>query len=121
MKQYEIYFILFLFLFPFPFIKGQNQCDGCNNKTPISCFSSGGFTCNANCRPKFSSGEISCYYCDFNGENFYEISGESCTPLEQCPDKIVYSSNECVSACDTNYYKIDGGDYCYYNPPDNPM
>lgn len=62
MKQYEIYFILFLFLFLFPFIKSLNECDGCINKTPISCSGSGGSSCDANCRPKFSSGEISCFY-----------------------------------------------------------
>ena len=77
-----------------------------------------GTSCNANCRPKFSYGSITCYYCNFDGESFYQIDVDgNCIPKTACDgtEKIVYGSNECVSSCDSNSYKM--GDYCYYDVP----
>jgi len=123
MKQYEIFFITFLLLFLFQNIKSENECDGCDIKTATSCSSSSGASCSVYCRPKYISGVLKCIFCDFHGENFYEIitPGETCNPIEitdcQNPKKIVQTIGECVSVCDTNFYEM--GDYCYISQPEN--
>ena len=120
MKLYEEIFIILFFLFLyFPLIKGtDDECVGCNAITRISCSGSSGSSCNVNCRPKFTTSI--CYFCDFSGQNYYKINDVgTCSPKSACDDgeKIVYQSNECVSSCDTNSYKM--GDYCYLNIPLN--
>ena len=115
MKLNKIYTFLLFFILCFPFIKSAGECDGCNSKTATSC---SGDSCNANCRPKFSYGSITCYLCNFAGENFYQITaGDQCIPKASCDtgEKIVHGSNECVSSCDSNSYKM--GDYCYHDAP----
>ena len=119
MKLCELFMLLYFIILLFPLINATNDCTGCNSNSAISC---SGLSCSANCRPKFSYDSITCYYCNFNGENFYQINtvDGSCEPKENCgnSEKIIYGSNECVSNCDTNSYKI--GDYCYYSQPSGP-
>ena len=117
MKLNKIYTFLLFFILCFPLIKSTGECDGCNSKTATSC---SGDSCNANCRPKFSYGSITCYLCNFAGQNFYQIdANEECVPKASCDssEKIVHGSNECVSSCDSNSYKM--GDYRYLNMPSN--
>ena len=115
MKLNKIYTFLLFFILCFPLIKSTGECDGCNSNSVTKCL---GDSCNANCRPKFSYGSITCYLCNFAGENFYQITADDqCVPKTSCDasEKIVHGSNECVSSCDSNSYKM--GDYCYHDAP----
>ena len=121
MKPYEIFIILLFLVLHFPLIKATgDECNGCDTNTAILCSASSGSSCNSNCRPKFTSSSITCYLCNFSGQNFYKINDDgTCTPKATCDsnEKIVHGSNECVSSCDSNSYKM--GDYCYLNMPSN--
>ena len=117
MKRYEIIFVLLIIVFLISFVKGDTpNCDDCETKSATSC---SGSSCDPNCRPKFSYSNFICKYCNFEGKNFYSISDGTCGPKDNCEEneKIIYGSNECVSYCDTNSYKM--GDYCYYENPSN--
>ena len=117
MQLNKIFIVLFLFCFLVPLIKTDGECDGCNINDNFEC---SGDSCNQNCRPKFLMGANTCIYCDFTTQNYYIINDDgTCTPRENCNEyeKIVHGSNECVTNCYTNFYKL--GDYCYRNQPDN--
>ena len=74
MKQYEIFYILYLFLIFISSIKGQDDCNTCTI-TATSCTG-----CNSNYRSKYRDSGIICKFCNFNGENFYEIDdSDVCT------------------------------------------
>ena len=92
------------FLIQFLFIYISCDCPPCENsddcKKSIN-DDSVEFCCNG-----ISSNSINKYFYIYD----YQDSDGTCKFIEQCPDKVVADTNECVPDC-KNYYEV--GDFCF--------